>query len=76
MIGMAGLTLNIPDATMVTTMDVDVLELCTSTVARTPIIRPATGLLSNSLFEKAAPAARPPTRRNAELRKSSEQTKK
>ena len=49
-----------PAATMVTTTEDDVLELCRTAVASTPIISPATGLRSSSLRENAAPA--PPTR--------------
>lgn len=45
----------LPDATMVTMMDVDVLELCTRTVARMPIINPATGLHSNALLVNTPP---------------------
>ena len=41
-----------------------------------PIIRPATGLLRISLEAKASPAAFPPNRRKALLRKSNEQMKK
>ena len=33
----------LPEATIVTTIDVEVLELCTKTVDRIPIIKPATG---------------------------------
>jgi hypothetical protein len=36
-------------------MDVDVLELWTSTVDRIPIINPATGFWINTLEEKAFP---------------------
>ena len=68
---------NLPSpATIATTIDVDVEELCTSTVTSTPIIRPATGLLSISFSAKALPAALPPRRRNAELRKLNEQMKR
>jgi len=45
----------LPEATIVTMMDVEVLELCTRTVARMPIIRPATGLPSNALFVNTPP---------------------
>ena len=44
-----------PEATMVMMMDVEVLELCTSTVAKMPIIRPQTGFCINSLLENAWP---------------------
>ena len=60
-------------ATIATTIEVDVDELCTNTVTRTPIISPAIGLLNISFSENALPAALPPRRRNAELRKLSEQ---
>ena len=60
-------------ATIATTIDVDVEELCTSTVTNTPIMSPATGLLRISFSEKALPAALPPNRRKAELRKLKEQ---
>jgi len=45
----------LPDATIVTTIDDDVLELCTRTVASTPIIRPPIGFWSSLLCENAAP---------------------
>ena len=48
-------------ATMVTTMDVVVDELCNNTVARMPIIKLETGLLRMALLEKALPAALPAT---------------
>ena len=41
-----------------------------------PIIRPATGLLRILFEAKASPAAFPPNRRKALLRKSNEQMKK
>lgn len=40
---------------MVTMIDDDVLELWTSTVARTPIIRPAIGFCRRVLSENAEP---------------------
>lgn len=40
---------------MVMTIEVEVLELCTSTVARIPIIRPHTGFCISSLLAKAWP---------------------
>ena len=46
-------------ATMDTTMDVLVEELCTSTVARTPIIRLDIGFERMALLEKASPTALP-----------------
>ena len=61
---------------MATTIDVDVLELWTSTVTRTPIMRPHTGLLSRKWSLSTSPAASPPSKRKAELRKSKEQMKK
>ena len=57
-------------------MEVVVDELWTRTVARMPIIRPATGLLRISFEAKASPAAFPPNRRKALLRKSNEQMNK
>ena len=47
------------EATRATTIEVAVEELCTNTVAMTPIISPAMGLESNSLFLKVSPAVRP-----------------
>src|ERR1700733_13568196 len=64
------------EPTIVTTMDVEVDDDCTSTVTRTPITSPTTGFLSRSLSDMIRPAARPPTKRNAELKKSSEQMKR
>ena len=46
-------------ATSVTMMDVEVEELCRSTVTRTPIMRPHTGFLSRSLCLNACPADLP-----------------
>ena len=66
----------LPAATIDTTMEVVVDELWTRTVAKMPIIRPATGLLRISLEAKASPAAFPPNRRKALLRKSNEQMNK
>ena len=66
----------LPAATIDTTMEVVVDELWTRTVAKMPIIRPATGLLRISLEAKASPAAFPPNSRKALLRKSNEQMKK
>ena len=57
-------------------MEVVVDELWTRTVAKMPIIRPATGLLRMSFEAKASPAAFPPNRRKALLRKSNEQMNK
>ena len=60
-------------ATMLTTMEVVVDELCTSTVARIPIMSPATGLLRILSRENTSPAVFPPSNRKALLRKSNEQ---
>ena len=46
---------------MVTTIEDEVLELCTRTVARTPIMRPAIGFCSSWLSENAAPVMSTPT---------------
>ena len=45
----------LPEATIVTTIDVEVLELCTKTVDRIPIIKPATGFWRSSFEVKASP---------------------
>jgi len=51
---------NVPSlATIATTIDVVVEELCKRTVTRTPIIRSAIGLLSISLLWNASPAFLP-----------------
>lgn len=44
---------------MLTTMDEDVLELCTMTVTSTPITSPATGLAMMELLLKNWPATFP-----------------
>jgi hypothetical protein len=44
---------------MLTIILVDVEEDCTSTVANTPIMRPANGFVSTSLLENASLAYRP-----------------
>lgn len=44
---------------MLTMMDEEVLELCTITVTRTPITRPATGFDNTESFLKISPAALP-----------------
>ena len=49
------------EATIVTTMEVVVEELCRRTVAKIPIIRFEIGLLRMSLLENAFPAALPTT---------------
>lgn len=47
------------EATMLTTMDEEVLELCTRTVTSTPITSPATGLDIMELLLKNCPATFP-----------------
>lgn len=64
------------DATIVTAIEVDVDELWTRTVTKTPIISPTIGFFSRSLFDITLPAALPPIRRNDDERKSNEQIKK
>jgi hypothetical protein len=56
-IGTASTGFSVPDATMATTVEVTVEELCTMLVARIPIKRPAIGLLvySNSVSAKPLP---------------------
>ena len=49
------------EATMVTTMEVEVEELWRKAVATTPSIRPQIGLLSKVLPPNASPAYRPET---------------
>jgi hypothetical protein len=49
----------LPAATMATTMEVEVEELCRSTVASTPIITSATGLLRITLLRNTSPAVLP-----------------
>ena len=66
----------LPDETMATTMEVDVDELWTRTVANKPITTPATGFERTDFSVKTSPACFPPRRRNAELRKLNEQTNK
>lgn len=44
---------------MLTTIEEEVLELCTSTVTNTPITSPATGLPNTALSWKMSPAALP-----------------
>lgn len=53
------------EATMLTTMADDVLELCTSTVASTPMTSPATGLDSTTSSLNMSPATLPTPRRGA-----------
>ena len=45
----------LPEATMATTIDVVVEELCNSTVPSTPIIRPANGFEITLLDENVSP---------------------
>ena len=66
----------LPEETMATTIDVDVDELCTKTVASKPITTPATGFDNTDVSVNTSPAFLPPRRRNAELRKLSEQMKR
>lgn len=47
------------EATMLTTIEEDVLELCTRTVTSTPMTKPATGLDSTTLSLKMSPAILP-----------------
>ena len=49
----------LPAATIVTTMEVEVEELCKMAVTMTPIIMPHTGLRSSALSRNALPAKRP-----------------
>lgn len=44
---------------MLTTIEEEVLELCTSTVTNTPITNPATGLANTTLSWNMSPAALP-----------------
>lgn len=53
------------EATMLTTMADDVLELCRSTVANTPMTSPATGLDSTTSSLKMSPATLPAPGRGA-----------
>lgn len=64
------------EATIATTTDVVVEELWKRTVARRPIINPATGFASGPSVENTLPAVLPPSNRNAELRKLREQMNK
>jgi hypothetical protein len=57
-------------------MEVDVDELWTRTVASKPMTTPATGFERTDFSVKTSPAFFPPRRRNAELRKLSEQMKR
>ena len=50
--------------TMATTMEVVVEELCSSTVASTPIVIAATGLFNMSLFLNVSPALLPEISQN------------
>lgn len=53
---------------MLTTMEEDVLELCTRTVTSTPMTSPATGLDSTTLSLKMSPATLPGARGTEALR--------
>ena len=46
---------SLPEATIATTIDVVVEELCNNTVPKTPIIRPANGFETTLFDEKASP---------------------
>ena len=59
--------------TILTTIEVDVEELCTRTVTKMPIINPTTGLPRKGPW-KMSPVALPAIRRNDDDRKSSEHT--
>lgn len=48
-----------PEDTMLTTMEEEVLELCTRTVSNTPITSPAIGFDSTALSLKISPATLP-----------------
>ena len=50
----------LPEETMATTIEVEVDELCTQTVAMTPIISAATGLRKRGLSLKILPVSWPP----------------
>ena len=55
------------DETMETTIEVDVDELCTTTVARRPSINPAIGLESIASSVKSLPVILPKRRWNAKI---------
>lgn len=76
MMGTDARTVSSLEATMLTTMEEDVLELCTRTVTSTPRTSPATGLDSTTLSLKASPATLLPSSWKAELRMSREQMKR
>ncbi len=76
MIGIAKRTGKISEATILTTILLDVEEDCTTTVAKRPIIRPAKGFVSTTLLRNASDAYRPAIRGNDELIKLSDTTKK
>ena len=63
----------LPDETIATTIEVVVDELWNTTVTRIPMTRAANGFTRRLSDEKTSPAVLPPSKRNAELRKVSEQ---
>ena len=67
---------SLPEETMATTMEVDVEELWTRTVASKPMTTPATGFERTEVSVKTSPACLPPKSRKAELRKLNEQMKR
>lgn len=68
---------NIPfAATIAMIIDVDVLELCTNTVTRTPIIKPHIGLANNDFCENNPPADFPPRSRKDDVKTFKAQTNK
>lgn len=65
-----------PEDTMLTTIEEEVLELCTSTVTNTPITSPATGLPNTALSWKMSPAALPVhTQKQPQVRKTALHTR-
>ena len=64
-----------PLATNETITLVHVDELWTSTVKRTPIIKPTIGFAMNLFFAKTSPADLPAARRNASVKNVREHTK-
>ena len=55
---------------METTMDVDVLELWTNTVARMPIIKPQMGLFNRVLSANTSPASLPDELKKTDMKES------
>merc|ERR1719427_295341 len=76
MIGMAGRTGRIPEATMETVMEVVVEELWRRTVPNKPIIKPVIGLLSTAFDVNTSLAALPPSNLKASARNPREQMKR